>query len=174
MARTRLNLQAYQQDILERLNSVSASQEATNSRLGVYAGGERYLVSLRDISEVLPVPEILPVPLTQPWFLGMTNVRGNLYAISDLARLIGVTRHAAQITVESRVLLIHTDFEINAGFLVDGLAGLRNTNELQSLELVADVPSWVSAWYQDDHHHKWEALDIGLLLNKKEFMQVAA
>ncbi|MCB5184084.1 chemotaxis protein CheW [Methylobacillus gramineus] len=174
MANPRLNLQAYQQNILDRLKSVATDQEATVSRLGVYAGGERYLISLRDISEVLPVPDILSVPLTQPWFLGMTNVRGNLYAISDLARLVGITRHAAQITAESRILLIHGDFEINAGFLVDGLAGLRNISELKALELVADVPGWTIASYEDDNNHKWEALDIGLLLNKKEFMQVAA
>ncbi|MCB5190009.1 chemotaxis protein CheW [Methylobacillus arboreus] len=174
MSKSRLNLQAYQQNILERLKHVADDPEAGSSRLGVHVGGERYLVSLHDISEVLPVPEILPVPLTQPWFLGMANVRGNLYAITDLAQFIGSSRQQAPVTAESRVLLVHGDFDINAGFLIDSLAGLRNLEEFKLLDMVADVAAHVAARYEDSQHHKWEALDMAFILKKKEFLQVAA
>ena len=174
MAKSRLNLQAYQQGILDRLQQVAASPEVNSSRLGLYAGGARYLLALRDISEVLPVPEIQPVPLVQPWFLGMANIRGNLYAISDLARFLGVSQQPAVITAESRVLLVHGDFDINAAFLIDSLAGLRNLDEFKLLDMVADVPFYVAARYEDQQHHQWEVLDIALILEKKEFLQVAA
>jgi twitching motility protein PilI len=28
-------------------------------------------------------------PLTQPWFLGLANIRGNLYSVVDLAGFLG-------------------------------------------------------------------------------------
>lgn len=174
MAKSRLNLQAYQQGILERLQQVTAEPGANRSRLAVYAGSERYLLDLRDISEVLPVPTIQPVPLVQPWFLGMANIRGNLYAITDLARFLGISQQAAVITVESRVLLVHGDFGINAGFLIDNLAGLRSLDEFKLLNMVADVPSHVVGRYEDQQYYQWEVLDIALILEKKEFLQVAA
>lgn len=174
MAKSRLNLQAYQQSILERLQHVTADTGSDSSRLGIHAGGQRYLVALRDISEVLPVPEIQPVPLVQPWFLGMSNIRGNLYAVTDLARFLGVSHQPSVITAESRLLLVHDDFDINAGFLIDSLAGLRNLEDFKPLNMVADVPFHVAARYEDDQHHQWEVLDIALILEKKEFLQVAA
>ena len=174
MAKSRLDLQSYQQGILDRLKHVASDPEAGSSWLGVFAGGERYLFSLRDISEVLPVPTLLPVPLTQPWFMGLANVRGKLFAVTDLARFLGARRQPVQVTAESRVLLVHNDFEINAGFLVDGLAGLRKPADLKPLEMVADASTCAIAAYEDGQHHKWEALEMALLLQKKEFMQVAA
>ena len=174
MSKSRLNLHEYQQYILERLQHVSEAQEVNSAWLGVYAGGQRYLVSLHEISEVLLVPEILPVPLTQDWFLGMANVRGNLYAITDMAQFFGIRQQPPALTADSRILLAHDDFDLNAGFLVDGLAGLRNLGELKPLGLVADVPDYVTARYEDQQHNQWEALDMARLLGKKEFLQVAA
>lgn len=174
MAKSRLNLQAYQQSILDRLQHVTADPRTDNSRLGVQAGGQRYLVDLREISEVLPVPEIQPVPLVQPWFLGMSNIRGNLYAITDLARFLGISHQPSVITTQSRLMLVHDDFDINAAFLIDSLAGLRSLEDFTALNMVADVPFYVAACYEDDQHHQWEVLDIALILEKKEFLQVAA
>ena len=90
MAKKKLDLQAYQKDILARLKTQAESgRSVSSSKLGIRVGGQDCLVTLSDISEVLPVPEVLHVPLTQPWFLGMANVRGNLYGVTDLASYLG-------------------------------------------------------------------------------------
>lgn len=52
--------------------------------LGLLIGDDRYLVHMKEINEVIQVPEIVPVPLTHPWFLGIINVHGTLYGITDL------------------------------------------------------------------------------------------
>lgn len=173
MARTKLNLQAYQQDILARLKSLTESGHAPlSSKLGVRIGGTDWLVSLADISEVLPVPEIMPVPLTHPWFIGMANVRGNLYALTDLAGFLAYPQTV--VTSESRVLLAHNQFGVNAGLLVDRLLGLRNLEDMQLHDNSGDKPAWQLERYKDVDGQIWDELDIGVLLAQNEFMQVAA
>jgi len=126
MART-LDLRKYQEDILVRIKDQTRAADAnTRNRLGVRAGDRRLLVRLDDISEVLPVPEVHPVPLSRSWFLGMANVRGNLYGVSDLSQFAGGS--ATTIGVASRILLIHQKYKAHAGcWLAPSWACARST-----------------------------------------------
>ena len=172
MARRKLDLQAYQQDILARLKDLAGSNATSSTRLGVNMGGHHGLVSLTDISEVLLVPEIIKVPLTHAWFMGMANVRGNLYALTDLAHFLG--NEVRPITHESRVLLAHTRFGVNAGLLVDELIGLRSIDEMQVQSQTKDKQGWQLEQYKDANGQDWVELDLAALLGQKEFMQIAA
>jgi twitching motility protein PilI len=84
----RLSLKDYQRGLAERLREAGAGRMA--SKLGVQLGTETWLVDLGDAGEVLPVPAVTPVPLTQPWFKGVANVRGNLYSVIDFPAFLGV------------------------------------------------------------------------------------
>lgn len=173
MAKKKLNLQAYQQDILARIKSQSESSRASSSsRLGVSINGSDWLVALADISEVLPFPEIMRVPQTHSWFIGMANVRGNLYALTDLAVFFGGSATSA--TAESRVLLVHGKFGVNAGLLVSGLIGLRSLEDMEVQKDNEKSPPWQPNRYKDANGRLWRELDIERLLNQNEFMQVAA
>lgn len=47
---------------------------------------ERYrLVNLADSGEVVPLLPLTDVPLTKPWFVGMANIRGSLYSVTDFS-----------------------------------------------------------------------------------------
>ncbi len=173
MAKKKLNLQAYQQDILARIKSQSESSRASSSsRLGVTISGSDWLVALADISEVLPFPEIMRVPQTHSWFIGMANVRGNLYALTDLAVFFGNPPTSA--TAESRILLVHGKFGVNAGLLVTGLIGLRSLEDMKIQKDSEQSPPWQPSQYKDADGRVWRELDIEKLLNQNEFMQVAA
>ncbi|NMW25692.1 chemotaxis protein CheW, partial [Rhodanobacter denitrificans] len=51
--------------------------------------GSRLLVSgIDEINELLAVPVLTPVPGTQPWLLGVANVRGNLVPVIDFGRFL--------------------------------------------------------------------------------------
>ncbi len=172
MAKQKLNLQSYQQDILARLkNVVDSPQNTVISRLGVSIANKNYLVSLADISEVVPLPEVTKIPLTKDWFLGVANVRGNLAAITDLARFLGDA--AQQVSSESRVLLAHTRFGLNAGLLIERLIGLRDVNVMQLKHVALKNDAWESKLYQDDNNQDWQEINIEVLLTQKEFLQVA-
>jgi twitching motility protein PilI len=85
----RSQLREYQTNILARLeNAKKAGAESSAGYLGVVIGTRNVLVNLQEISETLPVAEIHPVPIVKPWFLGVANVRGVLYAINDIAQLL--------------------------------------------------------------------------------------
>jgi twitching motility protein PilI len=172
MARRKLDLQAYQQDILARLKDLSGSKATSSSRLGVKVGGYYGLVSLMDISEVLPVPDVIQVPLTHSWFMGMANVRGNLYALTDLAHFLG--NEVRPLTHDSRILLAHARFGVNAGLLVDQLIGLRSVEEMQIQKQTQDKQAWQLEHYKDANGQDWIELDLAALLGQKEFLQIAA
>ena len=76
----RLNLREFQQNLIDRLQAKDMSEERV-STLGVQIAGRNWLVDLADIGEVLPLPKLISVPFTKPWFRGVANVRGNLYAV---------------------------------------------------------------------------------------------
>lgn len=173
MAKAKLNLQAYQQDILARLRDLTTNTgTASASKLGVTINGFNWLVALDDISEVIPLPEITRVPQTQPWFMGMANVRGNLYALTDLASFLGYP--AATISANSRILLVHQKFEMNSGFLVERLIGLRSTEDMEKQDDIGEQAVWYVNQYKDSNNETWHEMDIGKLLDQHEFMQVAA
>lgn len=173
MAR-RLNLQEYQENILSRLKALEQTPgSVTTSRLGVQIGDEAWLLSLGDVGEVLPVPEIHKVPLTRPWFMGMTNVRGNLYAVTDLSAFFG--GRPARLGADSRLLLAGTRFGVNAAFVVDRLYGLRNVVDMHSkTDKKKKTAAWQSNLYWDTSAQQWRELDVATLLNSTTFMQVAA
>jgi hypothetical protein len=89
MARpARIDLRLFQQELATRLASKTTAQ-VESSRLGLSCVGERWLIRLADAAEVVAVPPFAAVPLTQRWFLGLANIRGNLYSVVDLAGFLG-------------------------------------------------------------------------------------
>ena len=102
MAR-RVSLREFQQDLVRRLNEAAAA-DAPSARLGVQVGSEVWLVRLEEASEVIPVPAIANVPLTQGWFRGLANIRGNLFSVIDLSAFQG--GEPTPQTPDSRLLLV--------------------------------------------------------------------
>lgn len=172
MART-LDLRKYQEDILVRIKDQTRTADANaRNRLGVRAGDKRLLVRLDDISEVLPVPEIHTVPLSKPWFLGMANVRGNLYGVSDLSQFAGGA--ASTISVASRILLIHQKYKAHAGLLVSAIVGLRALDQMEERTEEAVAGAWLGGRiFRDTAGDTWQEIDIKALLALPEFMKIA-
>ena len=78
-------LREYQTSILARLEDAKKPGAAAQAGyLGVVIGSKNVLVNLLEISETLAILHIHRVPVVKPWFLGVANVRGVLYAINDL------------------------------------------------------------------------------------------
>lgn len=78
------------------------------------------------IEEIFPWGGVQPVPYTQPWFLGVANLRGALTGVVDLAGLLGAAQmHTEQALAESSLLAFNGALDVNAALLVDRLSGLR-------------------------------------------------
>ena len=108
MARAaKLDLRAFQQELATRLAAKTAAQ-VEQSRLGVDCGGEQWLIRLSDAGEVIAVPHLATVPRTKPWYLGIANIRGNLYGVIDFAGFLGrPVLSLFTLTIDYRDGLVH-------------------------------------------------------------------
>jgi len=162
-------LREYQTSILERLeNAKKAGAEAPAGYLGVVIGSKNILVSLQEISETLPIMDIHRIPIVKPWFLGVANVRGVLYAINDISQMIENT--FTSISSSARLLLLSQSVTSNVAFVVEKMIGLRKLEEMKLREeLIEDEICLKSQTYQDDENRIWYMLDCDKLIRSKEF-----
>ena len=186
-----LNLRQYQESILAKLDSaLQANVSSHKSFLGMRVGGLDVLVDMSQVSEVLPVPTIFPVPNAQAWFLGTANVRGNLYAITNLAGFLDALdiKRASGVNAESakkndaRILLISKSIAPHTAVLIERLIGLRSlehfkkmdTSPLEGEKSAEDHQSLCFACdvYEDEHGNAWRILDCQALVNLNTFMQI--
>lgn len=160
----RFNLREFQQEVLDKLQAQATSGRQI-STLGIQIGTENWLVDMSDIGEVLPLPPLTAVPLTQDWFCGVANVRGNLCSVVDLAAFLQQT--VAPREVRNRVLLLNARFGFNTGLLVSQVLGLRDTQSWQ-LQTAHDA-----TFLLDEEGAVWHKLDIETLINQPEFLQIS-
>ncbi len=171
MARAaKVDLRTFQRELAARLATKTAAQ-VESSRLGLACGGDRWLIRLADAGEVVALPEIVPVPLTRPWYLGVANIRGNLYSVVDFARFL--SREDAPIGNQSRLVLFGPRAgDINAGLMVTRVLGLRNVSELAPAAPPQGAPGWYGQRWMDGDGHAWQEIDLAMLARDPAFLQV--
>lgn len=168
MAR-RTGLREYQLAVAERLRT-AATRATVSSKLGFQVAGANWFVALHLVSEVIPLPPFVSVPLTQPWFRGVANVRGNLYSIVDLCAFQGGEPTPGG--TERRVLLVSDKLVGGAGLLVSRMLGLRSPDLFSPAERPADAAPWVSAVFRDPAGATWQELDLARLAGERRFLEV--
>lgn len=84
--------------------------------------GEQMVAPLGEVSEVLALPELTAMPLTQPWLLGVANVRGRLLPLTDLAQFLGVQSLER---LKNRKVLVVDKPNFFSGLLVDKVLGIN-------------------------------------------------
>ena len=170
MAR-RTGLREFQLSVAERIRT-AASRAALSSKLGFQVGNENWFVALHQVNEVIPVPPIVPVPLTQPWFRGVSNVRGNLHSVVDFSAFQG--GEATPGGVERRVILVSDRLVGGAGLLVSRMLGLRSPEQFTAATRPSDAAAWVAATYTDAGGTRWLELDLPALVREQRFLEVGA
>ena len=169
----RIDLRLFQQELATRLASKTTAQ-VESSRLGLNCAGERWLIRLADAAEVVAVPPLAAVPLTQSWFLGLANIRGNLYSVVDLARFLGreaVVPHGGG--GQSRIILFGSRAgDMNVGVVVQSVLGLRNIAELVPAPSVTDAPAWYGQRWTDPDGGTWQEFDLARLAADPVFLRV--
>lgn len=170
MAR-RTGLREFQLSVAERIRT-AATRATLSSKLGFQVGSTNWFCALDQVNEVVPVPASIPVPLTQSWFRGVSNVRGNLYSVIDFAAFQG--GDATPSGVERRVILISDRLVGGAGLLVSRMLGLRSPEQFSAAKRPADAPPWVAAAYTDAGGTRWLELDLPALVREQRFLEVGA
>jgi twitching motility protein PilI len=162
------SLREFQTHLANRLAGIEDQRAA--GLLGFSSGGDPWLVELPDSGEVVPLPPLTDVPLTQPWFAGIANLRGNLHAVTDFSAF----RHKAATprNASSRLLLIGTRHGNNAALLVTKILGLRNIDHLTRTDDAPEASPWASGTYTDREEQRWQMLDVTRLFADETFMNI--
>jgi twitching motility protein PilI len=166
----KLSLRDYQLQLSARLQRAQTDGRVA-SKLGLEAGGAAWLVDLAEAGEMIPVSPISAVPLARPWFRGVTNIRGNLYGVTDFAAFLG--GDATAVTGEARLLLISDRFRAGCALLVGRSLGLRKSGELEPRQGGAGS-KWTRAEYTDAEGKRWRELNVPALVRDPEFLDVSA
>lgn len=102
--------------------------------------GQRLVAPMGEVSEVLSMPDLTTVPLTQPWLLGVANVRGRLLPLTDLAKFLGLP--SKQIRLSQRKVLVVDQADFFSGLLIDAVLGIQQFTkaQYQAESLPSDSP----------------------------------
>jgi twitching motility protein PilI len=147
------------------------------SWLAVECAGIGLLVPLPTAGEIFSVGTVLPVPHTQPWFMGVANLRGGLHGVVDLAAFLGLraplTRDAVR--EQARLLAFNAKQGSHCAILVERLAGLRSAEQLKAEPPDGQArPAFAGARWRDADGRSWQELDLAALARHEQFLAISA
>jgi len=168
----RTRLREFQSQLVERMQAARSGVDTRINQLGVMIGQDRWLLSLQEAGEIISVGAITAVPLTHDWFLGLSNIRGNLISVIDFARFQGQAPTA--IDKDCRIVAFAPGLSFNSGLLVSRVLGLRNIAEmdLQPTEQNESGTSWAHRRFVDREAQVWMELNLSLVVQDSRFLQV--
>ncbi|MDC8758752.1 chemotaxis protein CheW [Janthinobacterium fluminis] len=169
-AERRSRLRQYQVQLLERMQAARSGAVDRSKRLGVMLGGSRCLLDLSQVGEIAPLAGVVAVPLARDWYLGLSNIRGNLCGIVDLARYRGEA--AAVAGPDSRVITFAPALGFNCALLAAAVLGLRQPEQMQAQARAADAPAWAAQRFVDADAHSWTGIDLALLVREARFLHI--
>lgn len=169
-------LRELQGRLAQRLQ-LARTESRTAQWLALESAGLGVLVPLATAGEIFPVGTLLPVPHTQPWFIGVANLRGGLHGVVDLAAFLGLRAPLAPAAVreQSRLLAINPTMGAHCALLVDRLAGLRSSEQMQAEpEEGAVRPDFAGPRWRDAEGRTWQEIDLAALARHEQFLGIAA
>lgn len=174
----RARLRDFQTQLMERMQAAKAGSHVRANQLGVQIGKFRYLIDLREAGEIVSSGNLTRVPLTKPWYLGLSNVRGSLTSVIDYSLFEG--NEATFLDSSCRVLAFSNSLSFNSGLLVSKVLGLRNADEMDLIdELATDVTTsqqqkkpWVLNRFLDADGQIWSQISLSMLVQDQEFLHI--
>jgi twitching motility protein PilI len=168
-------LRALQGRLADRLQAAK-SESASVSWLAVKAAGLNYLFSLAQSGEIFPLPALQVVPYTQPWFLGVANLRGGLHGVVDFAAFIDAnisTTRSFLPSTKASVISFGQDLDVNCALKIDALLGLRHAENFAVTQThEQNAPPFFGNLYQDQEGQNWQEVDLQLLAQHPQFLSI--
>lgn len=165
-------LRELQTRLAERLQA-ARTEPLAKSWLAVECSRHGFLLPLRDAGEIFAVAPLVPVPHSHPWFLGVSNLRGHLHGVVDLARFLGI-KSGDTPREQARLVGFNAALDINCVLLVDRLAGLRGEDELErdADDDAGARPSFAGGRFRDAESRVWQELDLAELAGDESFLRI--
>ena len=147
--------------------------------VGYRIGGRRLASGFDEVVEIVPLPQVTPVPGSQPWMLGLANVRGTLLPVADLKQFLEAERTVLH---ESQRILVVRQEGGNVAVLIDELFGQRSFVPAQRLDdgvlTASGIPAGRYSHFIDQAFrlldHDWGIFSLDRLTRTPEFRQAAS
>lgn len=171
-----LVLADYEQRSLAHVAGLPEQLDAPGLWRGVAyrVGSHRLASGFDEVVEILSMPVLTQVPGSQPWMLGVANVRGTLLPVVDLKQFLEGERtvlHEGQ-----RVLVVRQPGG-DVAITIDEMYGQRSFVEAQGID-VAPVAEGRYAHFVDRayrmNEQDWGVFSLERLARTPEFRQAAA
>ncbi len=98
-------------------------------------GTERYGVQSETVREVCPMRQVTRVPCVPPFVIGIINIRGKIFSILDIKRLLNLPESRSQ--NQEKVIIIGFE-DIELGILADDVCGVQ---QISVSDIQQDVPT---------------------------------
>lgn len=139
--------------------------------LGFMSLGQRFVAPMGQISEMMEVPSHTRLPGVQPWVIGLSNVRGRLLPLFDLAMYFG--GQISQQRKIHRVMVLETE-ELFSGLVVDRAMGMQHFELSQYRDdgdddMLDTCRPYTQGFYVDADGEKWHVFDFSRLAADNRF-----
>lgn len=157
-------------DVETQSDNAAGALSASQSRLGVAIGEQHWLIDLSEAGEILPLPDsVTSVPATKPWFLGVANLRGAIYGVSDLSLFQGDA--PTPTGKDTRLIAFSEELGINAAIPVSRMMGLQSMDGMQPAGQ-EQSPGWAGQSWVDKAGVNWRELSLANLATDEAFLSV--
>lgn len=115
---------------------MQAAKETTPRRfdngqyLTFFVAGEEYAVNILKVKEIIEYDTVTAVPNTAPWIRGVTNLRGNVVPVIDLAVKFGLP--ASKVSKLSCIVITEVSYDgdqLTMGVIADSVNQVLNFSE---------------------------------------------
>lgn len=131
----------------QRIQQGQESQEERWSGVGFMLAGQHYVAPLGEVAEVLRVPEFTPVHGVHHWLMGLSNVRGRLLPLVNLAEFANVT-HEVSIDSAKRKIIVVDHGDLFSGLLVDEVLGIQHFSKQSYASQISNSPAGIQPYLQ--------------------------
>jgi twitching motility protein PilI len=146
------------------------------SGVGFSLFGARYVAPMGEVSEMLEMPHFTRLPGVTDWVKGVSNVRGRLLPLADMAVFLGGKLISAW--RQQRVLVIEVD-EIYSGLVVDAVFGVQHfpvdsySPVVKSGIFGNEMVPFVQGAFMNDEGEEWTVFSPWSLARNERFFQAA-
>jgi twitching motility protein PilI len=164
-------LRDLQSRLAERLQA-ARTEPLAKSWLAVECGSRGFLFPLKEAGEIFALAPMVPVPHSHRWFLGVSNLRGHLHGVVDLAGFLGL-KTGEMARDQARLVGFNQSLDINCVLLVDRLSGLRSEDELTAdVDDAGARPTFAGARFRDGSSRVWQELHLAELAGEESFLRI--
>jgi len=145
-------------------------EDLDNKVIIFFLGNEEYGIDIKNVREIIAIPQITRVPKTPVYILGIANYRGNVITVIDPQTRLNKDKKAK---ITDKTKMIVTEYKgSNSGIIIDSVSSVTDING-QAIEAPPDAIKNTSGKYVKGMVRLKNKQRPILILNLKELLNLS-